>query len=500
MSLLVRALGLALLIGSLTPLAARAADIPVVTHQGRRYVALDEVAGALKAKAQWSSDSLRAKLTLGRQQVLLTRNWGRVQVNGKPVLLPAPAVVVEGEWLVPEEFLARVVQKIAPRSRIVAVSRPPARAAPAPRLAAAASRPAPADPAEPRGAALVDLRVRSYPTYTRVVVEADRPFGHQIDRRAEEVRVRLGGLDLDAPRIEPVNDAQIGEVRLDTVRGDAVLIAGLNGRRGEVRAETLVDPFRLVLTFSGAKDRLAPDGPLRHIVLDAGHGGHDSGAVGPTGLMEKDVVLDVTRRVARLCGDRLGVKVSLSRGDDHFVPLAERTSFANRERADVFVSIHANAHRETASEGVELYFLSSEATDIEARQVAAKENSVIELESAVSRQKMDMLRTIMWDLAQSSFLEESSSLAEVVLDSMTESLRIPNRGVKQAGFYVLGGAAMPAVLVEIGFVTNPKEERRLKDSRYRDDIARAIYSGIAAYKKRYDLRMRASAGASPAQR
>ena len=89
------------------------------------------------------------------------------------------------------------------------------------------------------------------------------------------MRVRLGGLDLDAPRVEPVNDAQIGEVRLDTVRGDAVLIAGLNGGRGEVRAETLVDPFRLVLTFSRAKDRLAPDGPLRHIVLDAGHGGHD---------------------------------------------------------------------------------------------------------------------------------------------------------------------------------------------------------------------------------
>ena len=210
--------------------------------------------------------------------------------------------------------------------------------------------------------------------------------------------------------------------------------------------------------------------------------------------MEKDLVLDVTLRVARLVEQRLGIKVTLSRNADYFVPLNERTSFANRERAGLFVSIHANANRDLASTGVETYFLSSEATDIAARQVAAKENSVIEFESAASRQKMDVLRTILWDLAQSEYQEESSNLAEIVHDSMSDSLRIPNRGVRQAGFYVLGGAAMPAVLIEIGFVTNPKEERRLRDTRYRDEIARAIFSGIVEYKKRYDQRMRASVG------
>jgi N-acetylmuramoyl-L-alanine amidase len=233
---------------------------------------------------------------------------------------------------------------------------------------------------------------------------------------------------------------------------------------------------------------------LRQIVLDAGHGGHDAGAIGPTGLLEKDLVLDITFRVARLCEQRLGIKASLSRSGDYFVPLADRTSFANRQRADLFVSIHANAQRDLSAAGVETYFLSSEATDIAARQVAAKENSVIELESPVARQKLDVLKTILWDLAQSEFLAESSNLAEIIQDSMTEALHIPNRGVKQAGFYVLGGAAMPAVLIEIGFVTNPKEERRLRDGRYRDEIARAIFAGIAEYKKRYDQRMRASIG------
>jgi N-acetylmuramoyl-L-alanine amidase len=179
------------------------------------------------------------------------------------------------------------------------------------------------------------------------------------------------------------------------------------------------------------------------------------------------------------------------------VPLKDRTSFANRERADLFVSIHANAHTSASHEGVETYFLSSEATDIAARRTAALENSVVQLEKPtnghVRAGRDDVLKAILWDLAQSEFLVESSRLAEVVQDSMTRALRIPNRGVKQAGFYVLGGAAMPAILIEIGFVTNPKEERRLRESKYREEIAHAIFTGIAEYKRNWDQRMRATA-------
>jgi N-acetylmuramoyl-L-alanine amidase len=237
-------------------------------------------------------------------------------------------------------------------------------------------------------------------------------------------------------------------------------------------------------------------------VLDAGHGGHDSGATGPTGLMEKDLVLDVTRRVGKLVEQQLGLKVRLTRDADYFVTLRERTSIANRERADLFVSIHANAHRETATDGVETYFLSSEATDGAARQVAALENGVVQLEQPLGRGtgQVDIVKAILWDLAQSEFQTESSRLAEVVHDSMTHSLRISNRGVKQAGFYVLGGAAMPAILIEIGFVTNPKEERRLKDTKYRDEIARAIFAGLVEYKRAWDQRARAAAEPAPVTR
>jgi len=297
----------------------------------------------------------------------------------------------------------------------------------------------------------------------------------------------------------PIGDGFITEARVERAGADALLRVFFEGAAGEVRASALVDPPRLVLDFQRPtetpRERVQASAPLRVLVLDAGHGGHDSGAVGPGGLMEKEVVLDITRRVARLVEERLDVKVRLSRDGDHFVPLRDRTSFANRERADLFVSIHANAHRQSASEGVETYFLSSEATDNEARQVAALENGVIQLEKTApgGKNRADIVKTILWDLAQSEFQVESSRLAEIVQDSMTQSLRIPTRGVKQAGFYVLGGAAMPAILVEIGFVTNRREEKKLKDTRYRDEIARAIYAGLAEYKRQWDARARATA-------
>jgi N-acetylmuramoyl-L-alanine amidase len=288
-------------------------------------------------------------------------------------------------------------------------------------------------------------------------------------------------------------------VRLERSRADALVRVVFDGAAGELRASTLADPHRLVLDFlrpggTIERDPRAATTPLRTMVLDAGHGGHDPGATGPTGLTEKELVLDVTRRVAKLVSGQLGIKVLLSRDGDHFVPLRDRTSYANRAQADVFVSIHANAHREAASEGVETYFLSSEATDNAARQVAALENSVVQLEKPPAGGRSDLVKTILWDLAQSEFQEESSRLAEVVQDSMTRTLRISSRGVKQAGFYVLGGAAMPAILIEIGFVTNPREERKLRDSRYRDEIARAIAAGLAEYKRAWDQRLRQALG------
>ena len=472
------------LAGALTVLLLSAtswggAGLPTITHDGRPYVELARVAASLQTRLDATPASTRAHLRTRDTVVTLTRNWAQVLINGKPMVLDAPVRVKRGVWLVPRSFVGRVGPTL--------VAGAPAGAAPS-RVGA------------PVEVSLEDLRVRSYPSFTRVVVETSASIAHRVESSGpKEARVRLIGLGSGA-QVEEVRDGFIAEVRLERAGPDGLVRVVFEGAAGTMRASTLTDPPRLVLDVARPVEPAAREGreqlgPLKMIVLDAGHGGHDSGALGPTGLMEKDVVLDVTRRVAKLVEERLGVKVRLTRDADHFVTLRDRTSFANRERADLFVSIHANAHRESATDGVETYFLSSEATDSAARQVAALENGAVQLEQSAGRPsgQVDIVKAILWDLAQSEFHMESSRLAEVVHDSMTQTLRISNRGVKQAGFYVLGGAAMPAILIEIGFVTNPREERRLKETKYRDEIARAIFAGLAEYKRAWDQRARAAA-------
>jgi N-acetylmuramoyl-L-alanine amidase len=458
------------------------AGLPIVTVDGRAYVELTRVAETLKTRLEATAESGQARLRTSAHVVTFTRNWSRILVDGDPIVLDAPIVVRKGTWLVPETFLGQVMPRLAATSP-----------APPPAPVAAAAVPAPAT--------LEELRTRSYPSFTRIVLETSGPVAHRVETAGgREMRIRLTGL-AGGPQVESIADGFVDEARLERAGGDAILRVTFQGAAGELRVASLADPPRLVLDFTrpgepSGRERPA-FAPLRTIVLDAGHGGPDTGAIGPGGLQEKELVLDVTRRVARRLQDS-DVRIVLSRDGDHFVTLKDRTSFANRERADLFVSIHANAHRMAASEGIEVYFLSSEATDNAARQVAATENSVVQLEKPANGRgagRPDIVKTILWDLAQSEFQAESSRLAETMLDAMTEALRISNRGVKQAGFYVLGGAAMPAILVEIGFVTNPKEEKRLKDSRYRDEIARAIAGGLADYKRAWDQRARAAVGA-----
>jgi N-acetylmuramoyl-L-alanine amidase len=464
------------------------AGLPTVTYEGREYVELARAADALKTRLEATSEGTQASLRPAGHVITVTRNWARIVVDGEPMMLDAPVRVRRGVWLVPATFIAQVTPRLQP----VAAASPPTTAPRAP-----TSTPV----------ALDELRFRSYPSFTRIVLETSSPLTARVETTSgKETRVRLLGLTANA-RTEEIGDGFIAAARLERVGADCVLKVLFEGTPGDVKTSALADPPRLVLDFLRPTETLPlrdrPDAvtPLRVIVLDAGHGGHDSGAVGPAGLQEKDLVLDVTRRVARLVEDRLNLKVVLSRDADHFVPLRDRTSFANKERADLFVSIHANAHRETDTAGVETYFLSSEATDSTARQVASLENSVVQLEKTPSRGgRLDAVKAILWDLAQSEFQLESSRLAEVVQDSMTQALRIPNRGVKQAGFYVLGGAAMPAILIEIGFVTNPREEKRLKEPKYRDEIARAIYAGLAEYKKTYDARARETGPSARAPR
>ncbi len=451
----------------------------IVVDDGAAYVSATQLAALLGGS--WSVKDSRATLTVGKRTAQFVRNQPRAIVAGQSLTLDSAARIGATGWLIPEEFITKGLPRLAPGITAVAL---------------VAEAKTPAVKTAKAAIAFAELRYRSYPSFTRVVVETGAALAFAVVSGPQEIRVRLPRLLVTRARTEEIADGLVREIRLEPTGPDAVLQVALEGAAGQVKASALQDPFRVVLDIYRPKEPAGGEQgppamePLRLIVLDAGHGGHDPGATGPSGVMEKEVVLDVTRRVARLVEEGLGVKVALSRGTDVFVPLRERTTFANRQRADLFVSIHANAHPRAVSEGVEVYFLSSEASDRDARQVAAAENGVLQLEGPVSRQKSELLKSILWDLAQSEFQQESSFMAETVLDSMTHSLSLVPRGVKQAGFYVLGGATMPAILIEIGFLTNQKEERKLATPEHREAVARAIYAGLAEYKRRHDQRVR----------
>jgi len=214
------------------------------------------------------------------------------------------------------------------------------------------------------------------------------------------------------------------------------------------------------------------------IVIDAGHGGHDTGTIGPNGLLEKDLVLDVAKRLGRLLETRLGAEVIYTRRDDTFIPLETRTAIANRERADLFISIHANSSRDEDARGVETYYLNF-TSSAEALEVAAREN-------AVSEKSIHELQDLVKKIALKEKIDESREFASDVQDSLYGGLAlrnagIRNRGVKKAPFIVLIGANMPSILAEISFVSNPTDERKLETSEHRQRIAESLYRGVSKY-------------------
>ena len=224
---------------------------------------------------------------------------------------------------------------------------------------------------------------------------------------------------------------------------------------------------------------------LDTVVLDAGHGGKDGGAVGKRGSKEKDIVLDITKRVGSLIEKNSHIKVVYTREEDIFIPLWKRTQIANESNGKLFVSIHVNSNPNRNVRGFETYLLRPGKTD-DAIEVASRENAAIRMEEGKSRNKYSSMtgeNLIMATMAQSMFMKESEDLAACIQDELDPLLDSPNRGLKQAGFYVLIGASMPNVLVEAGYISNPNEERKLKSASYRQKIAKGIYAGIMRFRK-----------------
>ena len=377
----------------------------------------------------------------------------------------------------------------------------------------------------------VALRFQSVAQGSRVILEFAGPRpNYQVEKEANRVVVTLQGSFHSIPyKSKNFNEPILARFKLDRGSRQTDLLFYTGPEFGTVTSFEMTAPFRLVLEFQKKESRAAvplgagipdvtsrqavqvapaiPAPPAEHspqpppaagagglpvqpkapgiqvIVVDAGHGGVEVGAKGSTGLLEKDITLDMAKRIQAGLTKSLGVRVILTRDSDKQVSLDDRTAIANHERADLFLSIHVNASRADKARGAETYFLSYQATDGESRALAALENNTIGVETPPGNSELGL---VLWDLAQSHYLSESSKLAETIQSNLNDLLRIESRGVKQAPFKVLMGATMPAVLVEIGFITNPEEEVRLKDGDYRERIAQAIVQSVATFKERVE--------------
>ena len=365
-----------------------------------------------------------------------------------------------------------------------------------------------------------DLRFWSNPNYTRIVIDADKDttFSHHLLKKDPSIdKPQRLYVDLNESRLgktfektKQINDdllknARAGQYTTDTVR----VVIDIKSFKN-YKIFSLKNPFRIVIDVWGkdgapaqlaskssapansyqspSNQKIAPSAIARQlalgvqtIVIDPGHGGHDYGAPGYVkGTHEKDIVLSLAKKLARKIKSTIDCNVILTRDTDVFLTLEERTAIANTKNADLFISIHTNASRDHRAYGVETYFLNL-ATDDEAIRVAAKEN-------ATSTKNISDLQSILIDLMQNAKINESSRLATHVQDSMYYSLRekynrIKSKGVKQAPFYVLLGAQMPAILVETAFISNSRECKRLMNSTYQERLCDSIISGIEKYIK-----------------
>jgi N-acetylmuramoyl-L-alanine amidase len=410
------------------------------------------------------------------RQVTLYQDKSLASVSGDLRLLSSNVVVENGRWLVPIDSVARILgpllkQRVDYRSNQRAL------------LLGNVSLPR------------VNVGTAVSGDGVRVVLEASEKVPFRVQQEAGRVTVAVGRDVIDVP-----------QAQAERLTGGIVDLVQFTGGRENVFTITLGRRFhtlqqqeqdgRLVLDFlpapvgtaSAAPGAATPPPPPpvlpgagpRTIIIDPGHGGAEVGAKGPGGTLEKDVTLAIARKVRAGLTNGLGLQAFLTRDRDQEVALDDRAALANNYKADLFISIHANASRSQGARGSEVYFLSYQAADDESRRIAALEGgAVTEVPGAAPSSDLAL---ILWDMAQAEHLEESSALASRVQEELASVTGSEARGVKQAPFRVLVGAAMPAILVEVAFISNAEEEKLLMSDAYQSRIAAAVVKGVARYQ------------------
>jgi N-acetylmuramoyl-L-alanine amidase len=383
---------------------------------------------------------------------------------------------------------------------------------------AAASEGAPSNSRATRSKVLVTgVRSTSSDGYARITVELSQEakfdVGSLLDNLAKgsapRIYVDIYGAQLAVASKQPVqvdNDL-VRQVRIGQYSADVVRVVLDLQNRTAHNAFMVADPYRLIIDVAGERNAGSSDNSgrrankepatrkpphttnnmgaltavpngLRKVVLDPGHGGKDPGASGPGGIAEKEIVLSIAKKLAVKLKTEMGTEVVLTRKDDRFVPLEDRTLLANSEDADLFISLHVNASPNADARGIETYYLDN-TTDEAAIRLAAREN-------ATSRKNISDLQFILSDMMQNMKLEDSITLAHRLQTALVSGMSkfmgdVKDLGVKKALFHVLVGARMPSVLVEMFFITNKNESRAMADANYQDAIVEALFEGIQKY-------------------
>lgn len=467
----------------------RKLEIPLLSIAGGRYLPLDQVNKVTGARSQ-DLPGKRIQVLIGRVPFILTEGSAKVIWGKEEVTLSSAPLLLNAGWAIPFELFSFFLQRKygdfvwwdKEEGRWVRVGQ-------------------------------VDYSVRhlrhhSYTDHTRVVVDLIRPLSYTWKEERDRICLRLERGFLP-PTIQgiPVRDGMVGGIRVRQGPDfGEVELFGLSPSR-EVKIFALKGPDRVVIDLFKREEKAekkeqhdiareeksdvsltALQASKVKLVIDPGHGGKDSGAVGPSGLMEKDVVLDIGLRLRDLVEKALGMEVVMTRTDDTFIPLRDRAAIANTAKGDFFISIHANASLRGRAEGFETFFLSYEASDSQARESAIRENEAIDLEGLNPRSVAD-LKIILWDMAQNAYINQSSRLAEIIQNELDKIQKVANRGIKTAPFYVLMGAAMPAVLVEVAFINNPQGERSLSAEAYRRSLCEALLRSISEFKGHFEKEM-----------
>lgn len=368
-------------------------------------------------------------------------------------------------------------------------------------------------------AQITGLRFLSSKAYTRVMLDLSQEVKFEIRQLKEDaakgtppriyIDISAATLALTSKEPVPVEDGLLKQIRIGQYTPDVVrVVLDMHSLRKH-NAFVLPDPYRLVIDVQGQrapepsaakevpakkspaarKSRVKEKNPspsaaltpaIRKIVLDPGHGGKDPGAIGVGGSTEKDIVLRIAKKLAVKLRKEMGVQVVLTRKDDRFLPLPDRTYIANAEEADLFISLHMNASDNADAKGIETYYLDN-TTDEAAKRLAARENGT-------SRHNISDLQFILADMKQNMKLEDSITLAHRLQASSVDGMSkvmgsVKDLGVKKALFHVLVGAQMPCVLVEMFFITHSKEGRAMSQENYQDAMVKALFAGIKKYQQ-----------------